>query len=326
MSTDETARTGRVPDRLVVPSLIAVMILALAGGWVLSGVLVRDTPPLAVAAGRTGSSFLVITAVALASRRMRADVVRAGRRWPAVPALAVLGFLVYYVGTLTSVELAGASTTNVIVSLLPCITFGIGILAFRERATLRKGLGTLLAVAAAVGYAVVAGRWDTGGASAAVLLTALAPAFVGTCTYALYGYVYQRRMSDVSPIAALPAVTGVAFAVLLPVAALATPLGDVSASAWLGTAVLGALLTAPVFLVSHELIRRRGPLFTSAVALVVPLLVSVGEAAVGDGPWPGAAATALIVVCCLGVWLVVSSPREQRTAAVSPAPERTSSS
>lgn len=294
-----------------VPGLALLMVLLLAAGWLVAGVLVEDTPPLAVAAGRTGSAFLVITLVALIGRRSRADARRAGRRWRAVLALAFLGFFVYYVGTLVGVAAIGASGTNLVVSLLPCVTFAIGIMAFHERATWRKVTGTVLAVAAAGCYAIVAGRWaaaGTGVGDADVVVAGIGPAFLGTCAYALYGYVYRRQMSDVSPMAALPAVTGVAFAMLAPLVAVTTPLSRISPAQWLGIVVLGAVLTAPVFLVSHELIRRRGPLFTAAVALVVPLLVSLGEWGIGRSVAPGPISLALILVCCVGIWMTVAAP------------------
>lgn len=301
-----------------VPVLALLMVLLLATGWLVAGVLVEDTPPLAVAAGRTGSAFLVITLVALVGRRSRADARRAGRRWRAVLALAFLGFFVYYVGTLVGVAAIGASGTNLVVSLLPCVTFVIGIMAFHEHATWRKVAGTVLAVAAAGCYAVVAGRWAAGPSLADADVTDVAvmgvgPAFVGTCAYALYGYVYRRQMSDVSPMAALPAVTGVAFAMLVPLVAVTTPLSRISPAQWLGTVVLGAVLTAPVFLVSHELIRRRGPLFTAAVALVVPLLVSLGEWGIGRSAAPGSVSLALILVCCVGIWMTVAAPVSERS-------------
>jgi hypothetical protein len=68
------------------------------------GRLVSDTPPLAVAAGRTGASFLVISAIsALQPRSWFAIRASAGRR-RAVISLAFLGFFAYYTGTLLGVR------------------------------------------------------------------------------------------------------------------------------------------------------------------------------------------------------------------------------
>lgn len=298
----------RRDGRLGVPVLSCLMVLLLATGWVVSGKLVSDTPPLAVAAGRTGASFLVISAIS-ALRPRSWPAIRAGAsRRRAVVLLAFLGFFTYYTGTLLGVDRIGASRVGLVVSLLPCITFAIGIAAFREPTSTRKVLGTVLAVAAAIGYAL--GEGSAGGSTGTgVLVTGVLFALAGTFTYALYGYVYRRHMSDVPPIAALPAVTGAGTLMLGLAAAVFVPLGTIGASQWAGIAVLGAVLTAPVFLISHELIVRKGPLFTSAIALVVPFLVRLGEWARGEEDAPGLTSVLFLALCSAGVWMTVAAAR-----------------
>lgn len=287
---------------LVVPALSVLMVTLLAVGWLLAGHLVHDAAPLVVAAGRTAASFVVITLIALLSPRFRPEVRAGTARGGSVVWLAFLGFFAYYSGTLIGTGFIGASRVGLIVSLLPCITFVIGVVAFREPATRRKVLGTLLAVTAACGYAVADGA---GAGSTDGLLNGVLLALAGTFAYAVYGYVYRRSMADLSPLAALPAITGVGTVMLGLTVVLFIPVGGVTFASWAGIAILGALLTAPVFLVSHELIRRQGPLFTSAVALVVPFLVRLGEWALGWAAAPGPLVLVLIIVCAAGVWLTV---------------------
>lgn len=311
------AGQGQRGGRLAVPGLAALMVLLLATGWLLSGHLVSGAPALAVAAGRTAASFVVITAVAAVLPRTWAGVRTATARPGAVAVLAFLGFFAYYSGTLLGTSRIGASRVGLIVSLLPCLTFLIGIAAFREPSTRRKLLGTLLAVAAACGYAVADGRAGGAAVGTGTLLTGGLMALGGTFTYALYGYVYRQRMADVPPLAALPAITGAGTVMLGAATLLFVPLGSVDAADWAGIGVLGAVLTAPVFVISHELILRKGPLFTSAVALVVPFLVRLGEWALGTAGPPGPLVVALIAVCAAGVWLTVGG-----RAAPRPVPAR----
>lgn len=301
---DDRRRSGR----LGVPVLSCLMVLLLATGWVVSGKLVSDTPPLAVAAGRTGASFLVISAISVLRPRSWAAVQASAGRRRAVALLAFLGFFAYYTGTLLGVDRIGASQVGLVVSLLPCITFAIGVMAFREPTSARKVLGTVLAVAAALGYALD-GSAASSGPRTGVLVTGVLFAVAGTFAYGLYGYVYRHYMSDVPPLAALPAVTG-AGTVMLGLAAIAfVPLGTVGAAQWAGVAVLGAVLTAPVFLISHELIVRKGPLFTSAVALMVPFLVRLGEWAWGEADAPNPASVLFLGLCSAGVWMTVTAAR-----------------
>ncbi|MFG2194554.1 DMT family transporter [Streptomyces sp. NPDC048639] len=312
--------TGRGGGRLVVPALSALMITLLAAGWLVAGHLVTGAPVLAVAAGRTAASFVVITAVAALFPRTWPGIRAGAARHRSVLLLAFLGFFAYYSGTLLGTSRIGASRVGLIVSLLPCITFVIGIAAFREPSTRRKILGTVLAVAAACGYALADGAASDGGGSGSsgTLLSGVLLALGGTFTYALYGYVYRQRMADLPPLASLPAITGAGTVMLGLATVVFVPLGDISPADWGGIAILGAVLTAPVFLISHELILRKGPLFTSALALVVPFLVRLGEWALGWAEAPGPLVLVLIFLCAAGVWLTVGRPRPARPERVAP--------
>ncbi|MFI0821034.1 DMT family transporter [Streptomyces sp. NPDC021098] len=294
---------------LVVPALSVLMVLLLAAGWLMSARLVDGVPALAVASGRTAASFLAISVIAALRPRSWPDVRKGFGRPGGFLLLAFLGFFAYYSGTLLGIGRIGASRVGLIVSLLPCVTFVIGIVAFGERGTLRKVCGTLLAVAAACGYAVADGSSGAAEVAGATLLAGVLLALGGTFTYALYGYVYRQRMADISPLAALPAITGAGAVMLGLTTALFVPLGGVTVADWGGVALLGAGLTAPVFLISHELILRKGPLYTSAVALVVPFLIRLGEWALGWAGPPGPLVLVLIVACSAGVWLTVGGPR-----------------
>ncbi|KOU52102.1 hypothetical protein ADK55_17745 [Streptomyces sp. WM4235] len=323
MVTSARPAPGGGDGRLVVPALAACMVLLLAAGWLLSGHLVSGVPPLAVAAGRTATAFVVIMVIASLTPRGRGGARTAAGRPRAVAVLAFLGFFAYYSGTLLGTRYVGASRVGLIVSLLPCVTFVIGILAFREPSSRRKVLGTVLAGAGAIGFLLADGAASAGPGSDggdATLLAGGALAFGGTLTYALYGYVYRQHMSDVPALAALPAVTGAGTLMLGLTALLFVPLGGVSAADWGGVAVLGAVLTAPVFLISHELILRKGPLFTSALGLVVPFLVRLGEWGLGTAAAPGALPVLLIVASAAGVWLTVGGRR--RAGAAVPARPR----
>ncbi|MFF4008226.1 EamA family transporter [Streptomyces sp. NPDC001717] len=312
--------------RAVVPALAVGMVVLLSAGWLLSGHLVAGVPPLAVAAGRTATAFVAITLFAVLTPRGRNGVRTAAARPRTVLVLAFLGFFAYYTGTLLGTRYVGASRVGLIVSLLPCITFVVGVLAFREANSRRKVLGTVLAGCGAVGFLLADGAAAAGGGpGTGALLSGGLLAFGGTFTYAFYGYVYRARMADVPALAALPAVTGAGTLMLGLTAVLFVPLGGVSAADWGGVAVLGGVLTAPVFLISHELILRKGPLFTSALGLAVPFLVRLGEWALGSAAAPGAPSVLLIAASAAGVWLTVGGTRAG-TAAEAPAPASTSTS
>jgi drug/metabolite transporter (DMT)-like permease len=286
-------------------ALAILMVVFLTAGWVLAGNLVHRVPALDVAAGRTLSSCVVISLIAVAFSRTRHDSARVLRRWPAVLRLSFVGFFLYYTGTLLGTARLGAAEAGLVVSLLPCFTFLIGLLIRAEKPVISKLAGTVVATAAAMVYALVGGNGSSG-ASGSVLF-GLALAAGGTVAYAGYGYLYRFSMSDLSPIAALPAITAAGAAMLFPLAAAFTPIGHIRLHDWMLIGVLGAGLTAPVFVIAHELIRTKGPLFAASFALVVPFTIRLTEWLLGRAAAPSPGTLGLLVLSAAGVWATISS-------------------
>jgi drug/metabolite transporter (DMT)-like permease len=257
------------------------LVAFLTAGWVLAGELVHDVPPLTVAALRTGSTFVVITALVLARRPLRRPARVAAGRWPAVLALAALGFLIYYSATMLGITRIGAPATSIVVGLLPCVTLLIGLAFYHERIGGLRVLGTVLAVAAAATYGLSHGDPVQADRGAGTLASGVALAAVGTIAYSWYGYHYRRSMGDLPSLASLPAITGAATLGLLPLVWTHPDGWALSGRQVLGVVLLGVVFTAPVFLLSHELVLVRGPLFTNSVAVCVPFLTRATQWALG---------------------------------------------
>jgi drug/metabolite transporter (DMT)-like permease len=293
-------------DRLIVAGLAVTTVGLLAVGWIVSGALVADsTPALAVAVGRTAGSFFTLAIIAAMSANGRAAFRVLGRRSWIVIQLALLGYFFYFGGTMLGVARIGASRAGLVVALMPCITFVVGMIGFGERATLRKSAGTVTAVAAAVGYAAVTQSGPDHNTGLTNLVVGVGFTLFATLTFAIYGYAYKSRLHDVSPVSALAVLFGVATLLLLPAAAATVPLGSTNLTKWLGAFLLGAVLTAPVYITGHELFLRRGPLFVAAIALVVPFLVRIGDWALGNASAPDVPSMAFMALCLGGVVAVV---------------------
>lgn len=283
------------------------LVVLLAASWLLAGHLVTRVSPMLVAAGRTGGSFVVLTLVALLYRRSRRDMRFAASRVRSVALLGFLGFFAYYAGTMIGTGFIGASRVGLITSLLPSITFAIGVIAFGEPSTRSKKVGTLLAVSGAIGYVLAEGEVPSGGSSpgGATMLWGGMLGFGGTFAYALYGYIYQKRLSDLSSLGVLPAITGVGTVMLVLAVILFVPLDGIAVMDLVGIAALGTVLTAPVFLLLHELILRKGPLFTAALSLAVPFSVRIGEWMLGWASAPNPLVLFLLLICAIGVGLTI---------------------
>jgi drug/metabolite transporter (DMT)-like permease len=290
---------------VLVLSVCTVSLLAV--GWVGSGALIADsTPALAVATARTAGSCVTLAIITALSARGRADLRVVARKPATVAWLAFIGYVVYFGGTMLGVARIGASRTGLIVGLLPCVTFVVGMAAFGERATWRKGIGTVIAVAGAIGYAAVTRPGHDAHATGLASLAAGAGiTLLATIAFAFYSYAYKGSFHDVNPPSALAALFGTAALMLLPIAALTIPLGQVKISQWLGAFALGAILTAPVYVTGHELFLRRGPFFVAAIALVVPFLVRIGDWALGNASAPDLPSLWFMAVCIAGIVAVV---------------------
>ncbi|MFJ8822533.1 DMT family transporter [Streptomyces sp. NPDC102467] len=300
-------RRARADDAGAVPEpgshrialLAAVLVALLAGTWLLSGALVRDTAPLLVAAGRTGVCCVVLAGFAAARAQGRARLRAPLRRPGILSLLALLGFAAYAVGTLLAIPRIGTSLTNLVVALMPCASLAVGALLFRQRASRRQVAGAALATVATGGYALGAGG---GKVDPAGLFLALA----GMLAFAAYGFLYRRRLGDLPPSAALPALLGAATLMLLP---FAVATDGATAAQWGGIVLLGGVVYAPAYLVQHRLILLRGPVFTAAVQLAVPFTVRFGSWALGtDGP-PSVAELALLLCALAGIGLVTLRAR-----------------
>ncbi|MER6502814.1 DMT family transporter, partial [Streptomyces sp. NPDC001455] len=260
-----------------------VLVLLLAGTWLLSGALVAGTDPLVVAVGRTAVCCAALTAVA-ASRPAGRDALRRAAAAPGtIWLLGLLGFAGYAAGTLLAIPRIGTSLTNLVVALMPCASVAVGTVFFGERPGARGAVGALLACAAAAGYAALgadAGDLDGPG----LLLVGAA-----TTAFAVYGFLYRRRLPGLPPLAVLPVLLAAATCLLLPMSLPALIGRPPTITATVGIVLLGAAVYAPAYVVQHRLILRRGPVFTAAVQLAVPFTVRLGDWALRTAPAPSAA-------------------------------------
>ncbi|MEU3655486.1 DMT family transporter [Streptomyces sp. NPDC032161] len=289
-----------------------VLVLLLAGTWLLSGALVAGTDPLIVAVGRTAVCCAALTAVA-AFRPAGRDALRRAAAAPGtVWLLGLLGFAGYAAGTLLAIPRIGTSLTNLVVALMPCASVAVGTVFFGERPGARGAAGAVLACAAAAGYAALgadAGDLDGPG----LLLVGAA-----TTAFAVYGFLYRRRLPGLPPLAVLPVLLAAATCLLLPMSLPALIGRPPTITATVGIVLLGAAVYAPAYVVQHGLILRRGPVFTAAVQLAVPFTVRLGDWALRTAPAPSAAELLLLAVCCAGIALVTVRPAGRAAAAERP--------
>ena len=104
-----------------------------------------------------------------------------------------------------------------------------------------------------------------GGAGLAVVAALLA-----TLSYGVAASYTKRRLSGVNPLAVAAGSQAAAAVLLLPLAALVWPAGQVSGRAWLSVVLLGTLCTAAAYVLYFRLIAAVGPARAIAVTFLIP--------------------------------------------------------
>ncbi|GHJ48636.1 membrane protein [Catellatospora sp. TT07R-123] len=267
-----------------------------------------DLPPAAIAFGRVAVAVAVLLPIAV---RAKALAPLRGR-WGAVTALAVVHVVAPQL-LITYGELHVSSGLTAL--LLAVQPLAIAALALRidpaERTDRRKLIGLLaglVGVAAAVGF-------DLGGGTGSQLVGAGLVLLAGI-SYALATTLVKKRLADVPSLGVVTGTTGIAAALLAPLAVLTAPARLPGTSAIGAVLVLGLLSTAAAFLLYYRLIALAGSGVAGLVSYTSPAVaVLLGAVLLGE---PMHASTLAGFALILGgSWLAT------RPAAPRPAPLRT---
>lgn len=304
------ARRG-MGDRLIVAVLTIVTLGFLTAGWIVADRLVAHVNPFVVAEGRLFSSFVTLSLAAVLGKQTSSVVHAVVRRPKTLVLLALTGFVIYFAATLFGLGQIGLTPSNLIVSSLPCVTFALGIVFFGEPVRARKAIGTGLAALAAAAY-ILSSTGSGQHVSARAWVTGVAATLAGTVAYALYGLFYKKWMADLPSIAALPGITALATVCLLPLALLSGRIGSVTLAQWGEIALLGGVLTAPIFFLAHELIQRRSALFSATAGLSLPFLVRIVNWLLGAAPAPNLVTLLCLLGCAAGTWLTITAPNSSK--------------
>jgi drug/metabolite transporter (DMT)-like permease len=190
---------------------MAVAVVAMS--WAAPLIRLSAAPPLAIAAWRlTFATLMLAPALAASPGRREWSALGGGARRIAVVAGVCLAF--HFASWITSLRLTSVAASAVLVSLSPVFAWVFSRVFLGERPAPRQALGILLAVA---GAAVIAlGDAHRGGR--AVLLGDLL-ALAGAAFGGAYFVIGRRLRADLSLVAYITPVYGVAAVVLLAWAA-----------------------------------------------------------------------------------------------------------
>nr|WP_281373184.1 EamA family transporter [Kineococcus aurantiacus] len=284
--------------------LFAALGVAWGIPYLLIAVAGQELAPSTLVLARTALATLVLAPIALSRKEVRACLPALARHWKAVAAYTGFEIVGPWLFLARAEHDLPSSTTAVVISAVPAV--GV-VVAFATRRAERLGtagwlglgLGTL-GVATLVGLDLGPGQ---GGAVAE-----LAVVVVG---YAIGPAVLARYLADLPAMAVVLASLLLSALVYVPVVALGPGLPDTfpSAPVVASVVVLALVCTAGAFLVLFALVARIGPVRSTAVVYVNPV-VAVAAGAVVLGERITAATIAGFALVLAGSFLATRGPRE----------------
>lgn len=299
---------ARLKDRFgVVGALLLVGLL-----WGSSFPLIAVAAPAFGAVGTTHGRFIIAAlALALMTASSRATWRAVGRRFPAFLLLAALNVAAPLTLVATAIVGLNSSMASILNATTPMFTVFVAAFWLRQKVTRRKMLGVLIGIS---GVAVLVGGAPLQLDGRALL--AIVASLTAALLYALGG-VYTRTSFQGTPPLTLALGQQLAAATLLvPLSAMAPPVGPITGGPLVAVLVLGLGATAAGYLVYFWVIRQAGPVTASTVALLVPISASaIGVLWLHEPVTIGLVGDLFIILAGVGLLLDLPS--------AAPAPNRT---
>jgi drug/metabolite transporter (DMT)-like permease len=278
--------------------ILMAMASSAIGGGVTTCIrfMVRSTDPIALAALRFGSGFLVLLPVAVLTRSPWPR----GRDWPPVIGLGVLFFGLCFALFNWALTFTTAARGALAMATLPLLTMLAGALLKVEALTARKSLGVAIAIggtaaALAAGLAAApAGAWQ---GDLIMLAAALCMAL-----YSVWSRPFIKRSGALAYVTATMGAGAAALAVLGGIGGGFAALAAYGWPEWLVVFYLGAVGSALSFFLWVSALERTTPTRVASTLTLNPVVASVLAALVLGEPI-GLSLALGIAAVLTGIWI-----------------------
>jgi drug/metabolite transporter (DMT)-like permease len=251
----------------------AVLFIALGLAWGIPYLLIKiavgELSPSVLVLARTALAALILLPIAVARR----EVVPVLRHWWPVLAYTIVEIVVPWLFLSRAEQHLPSSTTGLLITAVPIVGVLVAKAGGRAERLGRQGwlglaLGTL-GVAALVGF-------DLGGSD----LPAVGEIAVVVVGYAVGPAILARRLSDVPGLGVVAVSLGLAALIYLPVVLLGPDLPTRMPSGEVITSVilLAVVCTAVAFLLLFALVAELGPVRSTAIVYLNPVVAIVAGA------------------------------------------------
>ncbi len=265
------------PRPLTMSVLWLACLAAFTLSWVLARHVVTDAPPIWSGAGRLLASCCALLLVLAADPSARISMADLQPRVRQVILLSILGFAGYFTLTFLALRLMPPTDLVMLLALTPGVTYLLGLALFGEPSNRLRGFGVALATVCVMlfqGQGTLTFGPDR--------ITGMILALVAVTGYALYGLVYGRTMRGLPVVGLLAVMTGTATVLVTPLAwSLEGPPPLLPNSTLLAIGGIGALLSAPIYIMVNRLVLSGGAFLATLIGLVAPFTVLLLEAGLG---------------------------------------------
>ncbi|MEU1707615.1 DMT family transporter [Streptomyces sp. NPDC005706] len=289
----------------------AALVVLLASTWLIVQASLRGASTATVSAGRTGFTVLGLLALtwwsasrtAPAGKEHSVAAPRPRYRWWQVAILALTGVTAYTLLSTLAISLAGPALPALGMSLTPAVVLLAEGVTARKCPPVRTIVGTVIAVAGAVLYAVPRLAGNLGQQVALGSLVAVAALF----SMAFYG-IYFERVNRGYRGAMAPRILPIFAVGTIPLALWALVAGGEAGWAALGMlALLGIVVYVPAYLLQHRILLVGGPSYSALLGLAVSPLVGAGSAMLHLAGAPTPMQIAAMAVTIAGMAVVMRS-------------------
>jgi drug/metabolite transporter (DMT)-like permease len=267
--------------------------------------VIPGTDPITLAALRFGLGFLFLLPIALARRRRWPP----GRDWPAVIALGLLFFAVFFVLFNIALRHTTAARGTLALSTLPLLTMVVAGALGVEPLTGRKTAGVLVAMTGvAVALAAGAARAPAGAWRGDLVMVA------GALCMAFYSARSRPYIGRSGPLTFTTAGMGAGATVLALIAWWSggfAATGRFGRAEWAAVGYLGAFGAALVFYLWAFALERTTPTRVASTITVNPVMAAVVASAILGEPI-GLNLVVGVTAVAAGIWIASTSPHPVR--------------
>jgi drug/metabolite transporter (DMT)-like permease len=263
--------------------------------WFLSRRVVADISPLWATAGRLISCLAIILVINTIYRPKKIENLK--DLISTLGLLSILGFSLYFTATFFALKTITSVDLVIMLSLIPCATY-VGTLVQKTQSyDRRKVIGLFLATVAVIAYQFHA-RSD----KSKIDLQGMGTALIAVVSYAGYGLLYAKKMQTTSVLSALPILLFMALAIVIPLALTIDGVPhSASALSVLNVFLIGALFSAPVYLLYNTLLKAGYAFFASLIGILGPFGVGTLEIFSGSRDHFSPTEVVLLLTCALGL-------------------------